>query len=55
MLDLAASTDPAGPPIATENRQRYQEHGARIQRRAAERAALLASRKQLARAASDPQ
>jgi electron transport complex protein RnfB len=50
MVDLAVAPVPGGPPSADENRQRYHEHQARMQRRAAEREALLAARKQLARA-----
>jgi electron transport complex protein RnfB len=50
MIDLATAE---GPPSAAENRQRYDAHQARDQRRAAERAALLAARKRLA-ATPDP-
>jgi electron transport complex protein RnfB len=49
MVDLTAQNVPEGAPSAAENRQRYHAHEERIARRAAERAALLAARKQLAR------
>jgi electron transport complex protein RnfB len=48
MVDLAASPLPQPPPTPVENRERYHAHQARVQRRAAERAALLAARKRLA-------
>ena len=48
MIDLTAAAAPQGPPSATENCERYYAHQARDERRAAERAALLAARKQLA-------
>ena len=48
MVELTTAAAPAGAPTAAANRQRYQAHAARVQRRAAERAALLAARKQLA-------
>jgi Na+-translocating ferredoxin:NAD+ oxidoreductase subunit B len=49
LVDPAAGTYP-DPPTANENRERYEAHQARDQRRAAERAALLAARKKLASA-----
>jgi electron transport complex protein RnfB len=49
MVDLAASPGPQVAPAPDENRDRYHAHLARVQRRAAERDALLAARKQLAR------
>ncbi len=49
MVAVTAESVPAGPPAPAVNRQRYEAHEARVQRRAAERAALLAARKQLAR------
>lgn len=53
MLPLLASPLPAlGAPPAEDNRARYEAHNARIARRAAERAALLAERKRGARPAS---
>jgi electron transport complex protein RnfB len=53
MVDLAA---PPAPPAPDENRERYHAHLARVQRRAAERAALLTARKKLAQAPQgDPQ
>jgi electron transport complex protein RnfB len=48
MVDLGAQPMPDGAPSPAENRQRFQAHEARAQRRAAERAALLAARKKLA-------
>jgi electron transport complex protein RnfB len=48
MVTVNAETLPAGPPEPALNRQRYLAHEARVQRRAAERAALLAARKKLA-------
>jgi electron transport complex protein RnfB len=48
MVDLTAQAVPAGAPSAAANRQRFQAHEARAQRRTAERAALLAARKKLA-------
>ncbi|MEJ0007376.1 MAG: RnfABCDGE type electron transport complex subunit B [Steroidobacteraceae bacterium] len=48
MVDLTVQMVPEGAPTADENRQRYQAHQARVARRAAERAALLAARKLLA-------
>ena len=50
MVDLAAAPVPLEPPSAHDNRQRYHAHQARVERRAAERAALLAARKRLAQA-----
>src|SRR5580693_2968058 len=44
MVALSAETVPAGPPSPAANRQRFDAHEARIVRRAAERAALLAAR-----------
>jgi len=56
MVDLAALPLAPEPPSPDENRDRYHAHLARGQRRAAERAAMLAQRKQLARAPpEDPQ
>ena len=53
MVDLAASS---APPAPAENRERYHAHLARVERRAAERAALLTARKKLAQAPQgDPQ
>jgi Na+-translocating ferredoxin:NAD+ oxidoreductase subunit B len=49
MVDLPAAAAPQ-VPSPLENRERYHAHQARDQRRAAERDALLAARKQLARA-----
>lgn len=48
---VAATPDtvPAGLPTPAANRTRYEAHQARVQRRAGERAALLAARKQLAK------
>jgi electron transport complex protein RnfB len=54
MVDLTAAAAPQGPPSATENRERFHAHQARDERRAAERAALLAARKQLALAPDPP-
>jgi Na+-translocating ferredoxin:NAD+ oxidoreductase subunit B len=48
LVDLSLEVSPHGPPSPTENRERFQAHEARLQRRAVERAALLAARKQLA-------
>jgi electron transport complex protein RnfB len=50
MVDLAASS---APPAPAENRERYHAHLARVERRAAERAALLTARKKLAQAPPD--
>jgi Na+-translocating ferredoxin:NAD+ oxidoreductase subunit B len=49
MVAVTAESVPTGPPEPAANRQRYHAHEARVQRRAAARAALLAARKQLAR------
>ena len=49
MVDLSHESVPAGAPSPTANRQRYEAHQERTQRRADERAALLAERKKLAR------
>jgi len=49
MVDLTRESVPAGAPAPAANRERYEAHQERVQRRAAERAALLASRKKLAR------
>jgi electron transport complex protein RnfB len=48
MVDFSAESVPAVPPQPADNRRRYQAREARVQRRAAERAALLAARKKLA-------
>ena len=48
MVAVSAETLSAGPPEPALNRQRYLAHEARVQRRAAERDALLAARKKLA-------
>jgi Na+-translocating ferredoxin:NAD+ oxidoreductase subunit B len=48
MVELTAAAVPQRPPTPQENRERYHAHQERVQRRAAERAALLAARKQLA-------
>jgi electron transport complex protein RnfB len=53
MVDLTAAAAPQGAPSAAANRERHEAHQARVQRRAAERAALLAARKKLA-GTSDP-
>ena len=56
MVDLTAQAVPDGAPTAAANRQRFHAHEERVTRRAAERAALLAARKQLAHGPnSDPQ
>jgi len=49
MVDVSADSVPEGAPCAPANRDRYEAHQARLQRRAAERDALLAARKKLAR------
>jgi electron transport complex protein RnfB len=49
MVDLAPGAVPHAPPSPAANRQRYDAHQARVQRRAAERSALLEARKKLAR------
>jgi hypothetical protein len=48
MVTLTVASVPGGPPEPLSNRERYHAHEARVQRRAAERAALLAARKKLA-------
>jgi electron transport complex protein RnfB len=48
MVAVTTESVPTGPPEPAINRQRYHAHEARVQRRADERAALLAARKQLA-------
>jgi electron transport complex protein RnfB len=48
MVDLSTQSVPEGPPSPSANRARFQAHEERIGRRAAERAALLSARKQLA-------
>jgi electron transport complex protein RnfB len=53
MVELKAPAAGAQAPTAADNRERYHAHEARAQRRAEERAALLAARKKLARA-TDP-
>jgi Na+-translocating ferredoxin:NAD+ oxidoreductase subunit B len=50
LVELSAAVTPRQPPSPDENRERYHAHEARVQRRAAERAALLAARKKLAQA-----
>jgi Na+-translocating ferredoxin:NAD+ oxidoreductase subunit B len=54
-VDCISMVDPslAEPPAASANRDRYEAHQARVQRRAAERDALLSQRKKLAPSA-DP-
>ena len=55
MVDLGPQAAPGGAPSPALNRQRYQAHEARVQWRAAQRAALLAARKRLAHSPdSDP-
>jgi electron transport complex protein RnfB len=49
MVDLSVEAAPAGAPLPLANRERYEAHQARVQRRATERADLLAARKMLAR------
>jgi electron transport complex protein RnfB len=49
MVDLNLLAVPEGAPSPAANRERFDAHEERIGRRAAERAALLAARKQLAR------
>jgi Na+-translocating ferredoxin:NAD+ oxidoreductase subunit B len=49
MVDLTAHSAPEGAPSPSANRERYHAHEARVQRRAVERATLLAARKKLAR------
>jgi Na+-translocating ferredoxin:NAD+ oxidoreductase subunit B len=49
MVGLTVAAAPLGAPSAAANRERYDAHQARVQRRAADRAALLAARKKLAR------
>ena len=48
MVDLSIELLPEGAPAAAANRERFDAHQARVQRRADERADLLAARKQLA-------
>jgi Na+-translocating ferredoxin:NAD+ oxidoreductase subunit B len=48
MVELTAQEAAAEVPSPAANRQRYQAHEERVQRRADERAALLAARKKLA-------
>jgi electron transport complex protein RnfB len=48
LVDLATVPGPQPPPSAQANRARYHAHLARAERRAAERAAVLAARKRLA-------
>ncbi len=50
MVDLSVESVPEGAPLPMANRERYDAHQARAQRREAERAALLAARKKLAHA-----
>ncbi|HEV2703255.1 MAG TPA: RnfABCDGE type electron transport complex subunit B [Steroidobacteraceae bacterium] len=49
MVDLSAGSVADGAPSPQANRARYTAHQERVQRRADERGALLAARKQLAR------
>ncbi len=49
MVDLTPQAVPEGAPSPAANRERFLAHEARVAQRAAERAALLAARKQLAR------
>lgn len=49
MVELTCDSVPQGAPSPTANRQRHAAHQERAQRRADERAALLAARKKLAR------
>lgn len=53
MVDPGREAMAAGVPAPSANRERYEAHQARVQRRAAERDALLAQRKKLAQSA-DP-
>ena len=55
MVDLTNEAVPEGAPSPAANRQRFQAHEARLARLAAERAALLAARKQLARSPNSDQ
>ena len=56
MVDLTAPATPADAPSPDENRRRFHAHEERVARRAAQRAALLAARKQLAHGpTTDPQ
>jgi electron transport complex protein RnfB len=48
MVDLTPEAAPEGAPTPAANRQRFHAHEERVQRRAAERADLLAERKKLA-------
>ena len=48
MVELTAHAVPEGAPLPAANRRRFEAHEARVQRRAAERADLLAARKKLA-------
>jgi electron transport complex protein RnfB len=49
MVDLTHQAVPEGAPPPAANRERFHAHEARVAQRAAERAALLTERKQLAR------
>ena len=49
MVDLTPQAVPEGAPSPAANRERFHAHETRLARLAAERAALLAARKQLAR------
>jgi electron transport complex protein RnfB len=53
MVELSSESVPEGAPSPAANRERFDAHQARVQRRADERAALLTARKQLAHT-SDP-
>ncbi len=56
MVDLTDQSLAAGTPSPTANRERYHAHEARLERRASERATLLAARKKLAHSANlDPE
>jgi len=50
IVDLESARPGARPPTPAANRERYQAHRERLERRAAERAALLTERKLAARA-----
>ena len=54
MVPRASLTDAPAAPDARSNGQRFQAHGERVARRAREREALLASRKQMAAPGSLP-
>lgn len=54
MVPRARRPEASLPPSPEANRRRFAAHGERIERRAAERSALLASRKRLAAAGDTP-